>query len=126
MAFIQTFVRISCLVTSAPWMVAVPCCSPRALVLLSPLRCHLVSLSPGCQMKDNELQFLESICILCRSSTELSLEFFCQRYQLAEKVEVKAGQHTADELLLSEFFYLPPEEEMTSLEVSLYTQVSAG
>lgn len=46
MAFIQTFVRLSCQVTAACWMVAVPCCSPRALVLLATFSDALLSLCP--------------------------------------------------------------------------------
>lgn len=95
MAFIQP-VRLSCPITAARWMVAVPCCSPKALVLLAtgpPSDTTLSLLSLGCQMKDYKLQFLESICILCRSATEygslLGLEFCCQRYELAKKIEVR-------------------------------------
>lgn len=57
------------------------------------LRCPVVSLSPGCQMKDSKLKFLDSICTLCRSATDcgslLGLEFFCRRYELAEKIKVR-------------------------------------
>lgn len=44
-------------------------------------------------MKDSKLKFLDSICTLCRSATDcgslLGLEFFCRRYELAEKIKVR-------------------------------------
>lgn len=96
MAFLQTFVRLSCPVTAAHWMVSVPCCSPRALVLLAmcpPSDPRGLSV-PGCQMKDNKLKFLESICTLCRSTTDCEslpgLQLLCCRYELAEQIEVRA------------------------------------
>ncbi|XP_063275689.1 uncharacterized protein LOC134562196 [Prinia subflava] len=160
MAFIQTFVSLSCPVTAARWMVAVPCCSRRALVLLAmcpPLRHPIVSLSPGCQMKDTKLKFLESVCTPCRSATErgslLGLELFCCRHKLAEKIEELLNEEPQNQMrtevrllafsaitalssvvsvlqdstqLMSSCFRsvlcLPPEEDVMTLEASLYTQ----
>ncbi|TRZ08717.1 hypothetical protein HGM15179_018393 [Zosterops borbonicus] len=103
-------------------MVAVPCCSPKALVLLAtgpPSDTTLSLLSLGCQMKDYKLQFLESICILCRSAMEcgslLGLEFCCQRYELAKKIEQTLD--AMDTMLKAVVLNSPGEVLQDTLEV---------
>ena len=71
-----------------------PQCSGPAGRVSTFSRSPFVSLSPGCQEKAQKMQFLETICTLCkaaRQSKGLSrgLNAFCHKFELAENIKVR-------------------------------------
>ncbi|XP_069633948.1 uncharacterized protein [Haliaeetus albicilla] len=80
-----------------------PQCSGPAGRVSTFSRSPFVSLSPGCQEKAQKMQFLETICTLCkaaRQSKGLSrgLNAFCHKFELAENIKVLLEEEPRDHL----------------------------